>query len=138
LDLLDDFTVVRSDLFNLLYYVLVNNLLNGSHNLLNSHFLDLHLNDGLNFLNNLHNLFDFSLNWHQLFDNAVNWDRYFNWNNSWLFNLNDSFNFNNLGNNSLDVNFFRNFNSHLNYFFIFFLNNLHLCVVCGSRNDFLN
>ena len=117
LNFLDHFVVVGDNFLHFLNHFTNNRLFNSSENLFNSHFLDFNLNNSLNFLDNLHDLLDFSVNSHNHLDYSVDGNRHFNGNNGGPFDLNDSFDFHDLGDNFVNLDFFGDFDSDLNDLF---------------------
>lgn len=138
LDLLKNFTNIRSNFFNLSNDISNNWLLDCTIDLLYSDLFNFNLNNSLDLLNNLDNLLNFSIDCHNLLNNAVNWNRYLNRYNSWLFNFYYFLDLDNFRYDSLNFYFSRNLNSNLDYLLIFLLHYLNNLVGLFNWDDLLN
>lgn len=103
-------------LFHFFYLLMDYNLLFNTRYFFNSGHLFDYLYDFFYLFRHLFNLLNLFFDHDQLLDYLLTRYRHFEGNNHSLLNLNNLLNFNPIGNNPVDANFFRNFNMSLNNF----------------------
>lgn len=130
-DLFNDFIVIWHDLFNLFDSLLNNSLVSYCHKFNCFNFLESYLNDLFDLLGHLNDLFNLSFYWNEFLYYSVDWYWDLNWNCVRSIDLDYFLDFNDLWNNSVNMNFSWYFNSDLNNFLAFFLDN------SNNLNDFL-
>jgi hypothetical protein len=102
LDFLDGFVVVGDDLLDLLDHLADDGLLDDVDHLLDAHLLTAHLDDLLYLLDDLHDLFNFSVDGHNLLDDPVHWDGDFDGHDGGLLDFDHLLHLDDLGDDALD------------------------------------
>lgn len=135
---LDDFIHVRNNPLDFLDHLPHDWLFYHLNNFLDFHLFKSNLDHFFDFLGYLDNLFDLSFNRNELFYDSVDWDRNFYWDCEWSVNLNNFFNLNNFGYESLDLDLSGDFDFDFDNFLAFLLYDLNSINSSFDGNNFFD